>query len=175
MEKKSFRQHQSRSGEPPKGKKTFSPEREEKKDTQTHNKNEQTQTHNANNNMRLLAHNMLACNVKGVVNGYPLKIRATKVEINESEFNGQFIVHMLGKLDWGAFVNAYGEVKGENDDDLPEEIPSGCEEDESFLRKVHHALLEVTVVEGHLECPESGRKFPITNTIPNMLLNEDEV
>jgi len=138
-------------------------------------KHEQTQTHNANNNMRLLAHNMLACNVKGVVNGYPLKIRATKVEINESEFNGQFIVHMLGKLDWGAFVNAYGEVKGENDDDLPEEIPSGCEEDESFLRKVHHALLEVTVVEGHLECPESGRKFPITNTIPNMLLNEDEV
>ena len=49
------------------------------------------------------------------------------------------------------------------------------EQYEMFLRKVHHALLEVTVVEGHLECPESGRKFPIENTIPNMLLNEDEV
>ena len=152
----------------------FPRKRGKERHTNAQQKRANTQTHNANNNMRLLAHNMLACNVKGVVNGYPLKIRATKVEINESEFNGQFIVHMLGKLDWGAFVNAYGEVKGENDD-LPEEIPSGCNEDESFLRKVHHALLEVTVVEGHLECPESGRKFPITNTIPNMLLNEDEV
>ena len=167
MEKKSFRA-------PFRAKRHF-PQKERKRKTHINaQKRANTQTHNANNNMRLLAHNMLACNVKGVVNGYPLKIRATKVEINESEFNGQFIVHMLGKLDWGAFVNAYGEVKGENDD-LPEEIPSGCNEDESFLRKVHHALLEVTVVEGHLECPESGRKFPITNTIPNMLLNEDEV
>ena len=127
--------------------------------------------------MRLLAHNMLACNVKGVVNGYPLTIHATKLETNESGFNGNFIVHMLGKLDWRAFLKACKEV---NVSDLPEEIPSrgefGSEEEhEMFLRKVHHALLEVTVVEGHLECPESGRKFPIENTIPNMLLNEDEV
>ena len=129
--------------------------------------------------MRLLAHNMLACNVKGVVNGYPLTIHATKIETNESEFNGNFIVHMLGKLDWRAFLKACKE--GNASEDLPEEIPSrdafGTEEEqyEMFLRKVHHALLEVTVVEGHLECPESGRKFPIENTIPNMLLNEDEV
>jgi len=163
----------STSGEPPKAKRHFFP-RKRGKERHTNAPQKRANTQTREYNMRLLAHNMLACNVKGVVNGYPLKIRATKVEINESEFNGQFIVHMLGKLDWGAFVNAYGEVKGENDD-LPEEIPSGCNEDESFLRKVHHALLEVTVVEGHLECPESGRKFPITNTIPNMLLNEDEV
>jgi len=26
-----------------------------------------------------------------------------------------------------------------------------------------------------LICPESGRKFPISKGIPNMLLNEDEV
>ena len=129
--------------------------------------------------MRLLAHNMLACNVKGVVNGYPLTIHATKIETNESEFNGNFIVHMLGKLDWRAFLKACKEVNAS--EDLPEEIPSrdafGTEEEqyEMFLRKVHHALLEVTVLEGHLECPESGRKFPIENTIPNMLLNEDEV
>ena len=56
--------------------------------------------------MRLLAHNMLACNAKGVTNGYPLRIVATKTETNESEFNGPFIVHMLGKLDWTAFVEA---------------------------------------------------------------------
>ena len=122
--------------------------------------------------MMLLTHNMLACNSKGVTNGYPLRIVATKTETNESEFNGPSIVHMLGKLDWTAFVEA---AKQLNVEGLPEEIPPDCNENETFLKTVHHALLEVTVVEGHLECPESGRKFPIENTIPNMLLNENEV
>ena len=27
----------------------------------------------------------------------------------------------------------------------------------------------------NLVCPETGRKFPVTDGIPNMLLNEDEV
>ena len=36
-------------------------------------------------------------------------------------------------------------------------------------------LLEVEVIEGELECPESGRKFPIKKGIPDMRLNEDEV
>ena len=31
------------------------------------------------------------------------------------------------------------------------------------------------MIEGDLECPESGRKFPVQEGIPNMLLREDEV
>ena len=58
---------------------------------------------------------------------------------------------------------------------LPENAPTEDENDEDLLKKVHHALVEIEVVQGHLECPESGRQFPITNGIPNMLLNENEV
>jgi len=47
-------------------------------------------------------------------------------------------------------------------------------EDEELLKKLHRVLLEVEVIEGELECPETGRKFPIKNSIPNMLINEDE-
>ena len=47
--------------------------------------------------------------------------------------------------------------------------------DEGFQRKVHHALLDIHVMEGALICPESGRSFPVTGGIPNMLLHEDEV
>lgn len=36
-------------------------------------------------------------------------------------------------------------------------------------------VLQVEVLEGCLKCPESGREFPISRGIPNMLLNEDEV
>lgn len=47
--------------------------------------------------------------------------------------------------------------------------------DEAFLRAFHHALLEVHLEEGHLVCPETGRRFKVAKGIPNMLLNEDEV
>src|SRR6056297_983930 len=37
--------------------------------------------------MRLITHNMLKSNVKGVINGFPLRIEAEKVEVKETEFN----------------------------------------------------------------------------------------
>ena len=49
------------------------------------------------------------------------------------------------------------------------------ENDTEFLKKAHHVLLEIEVINGDLVCPESGRKFPLNDGIPNMLLNEDEV
>lgn len=57
--------------------------------------------------------------------------------------------------------------------ELQESHTSGT--DNEFLQKLHHILLEIDILEGSLECPETGRLFPITNGIPNMLLNEDEV
>ena len=35
-------------------------------------------------------------------------------------------------------------------------------------------LAQIEVVEGDLECPESGRKFPISGGIPNLLLREEQ-
>ena len=60
-------------------------------------------------------------------------------------------------------------------DDIPSEQPANIGENEELLQKLHHLLLEIDVLEGQLECPETGRVFPITDGIPNMLLNEDEV
>ena len=37
--------------------------------------------------MKLLTHNFLACNVKGVKNGFPLKLEATQVEIREADMD----------------------------------------------------------------------------------------
>lgn len=57
---------------------------------------------------------------------------------------------------------------------LPDEIPEDYSENEGFLKLAHRALLEVDVIEGVLVCPETGREFPISNGIPNMLVNEGE-
>lgn len=61
--------------------------------------------------MRLLTHNLLVCNVKGCsVNNYPLKIKPTAVEKQETEFNPDFVRHMLPKLDWNALCIAAKDV-----------------------------------------------------------------
>lgn len=41
-------------------------------------------------------------------------------------------------------------------DDLPESVSEDMLEDDDFLKKLHHALLEVHLEEGALVCPETG-------------------
>eukprot|EP00037_Helgoeca_nana_P011665 m.104846 g.104846 ORF g.104846 m.104846 type:complete len:149 (+) comp20971_c4_seq1:287-733(+) len=121
--------------------------------------------------MKLLTHNMMQSHVKGVKNGYPLNVTATTVEEVEVEFNPTFIARMLPRIEFKALRHTAGQLGLE--DSLPAVVPPKPEEDEEFLRAMHHVLLEVVVIEGELICPESGVKFPIKNGIPNMLLQEE--
>ena len=57
---------------------------------------------------------------------------------------------------------------------LPDDVTNDMLEDESFLKNLHHVLLEVHVEQGALICPESGRRYAIKKGIVNMLLIEDE-
>lgn len=47
--------------------------------------------------------------------------------------------------------------------------------DIELMKEIHHILFEIHIQNGFLICPESNRKFPIKDGIPNMLLHEDEV
>ncbi|XP_023028109.1 multifunctional methyltransferase subunit TRM112-like protein [Leptinotarsa decemlineata] len=124
--------------------------------------------------MKLLTHNMLTSKcMKGVSVGYPLGLNASDVRVSEVDFNPEFVAKMIPKLDWSVLYNA-AESIGQLED-LPKELISNYENNPEFLKKVHHVLLEVDIINGELICPETGRKFPINNGIPNMLLNEDEV
>ncbi|XP_014777274.1 multifunctional methyltransferase subunit TRM112-like protein [Octopus bimaculoides] len=124
--------------------------------------------------MKLLTHNMLTSTIiKGVLKGYPLGITAKKLEIKEAEFNKEFICRMISKVDWSALYAAVTDVGHPNC--IPQTLLEDFENNDEFLKKVHHALIEIEVDEGELICPETGRKFTIKNGIPNMLLNEDEV
>ena len=126
--------------------------------------------------MKLLTHNMLTCNIRGITNGFPLKIEASDVQIKEADYQPTFISRMIEKLEWKALVETAQHLgHGES---LPLELGDKKDElveNEEFLKELHHVLLEVEVMEGNLVCPESGRKFPISKGIPNMLLKEDEI
>jgi len=118
---------------------------------------------------------MMQSHVKGISKRFPLLIKPAEggVRVVDQEFNPDFIRRMLGRIEWGALREAM-EWLG-HAGKLPSEMPNEDESNDDILKAVHHALIEVEVIEGTLVCPESGREFPITNGIPNMLLNEDEV
>uniref|UniRef100_A0A4X1VCD2 Multifunctional methyltransferase subunit TRM112-like protein n=2 Tax=Sus scrofa TaxID=9823 RepID=A0A4X1VCD2_PIG len=151
--------------------------------------------------MKLLTHNLLSSHVRGVgTRGFPLRLQATEVRINPVEFNPDFVARMIPKVEWAALLEAADTLHLV---EVPKEPIQGYEHDETFLRKMHHVLLEVRtclslalqpcthtwrlpvlsfvtlflqvdVLEGTLQCPESGRLFPISRGIPNMLLTDEE-
>ncbi|KAL1784575.1 multifunctional methyltransferase subunit TRM112 [Sigmodon hispidus] len=115
--------------------------------------------------MKLLTHNLLSSHVPGVgARGFPLRLQGTEARINPD-----FVARMIPKVEWAALVQAADTL---NLAEVPKEQTEGYEH-ETFLRKMHHVLLEVDVLEGTLQCPESGRRFPISSGIPNMLLNDE--
>ncbi|XP_005384662.1 PREDICTED: multifunctional methyltransferase subunit TRM112-like protein [Chinchilla lanigera] len=122
--------------------------------------------------MKLLTHNLLSSHVRGVgPRGFPLRLQATDVRVNPVEFNPEFVARMIPKVEWSALLEAADTLHLK---EVPSQPTEGYEHDEDFLRKMHHVLLEVEVLEGTLQCPESGRLFPISRGIPNMLLNDEE-
>ncbi|CAF0867576.1 unnamed protein product [Brachionus calyciflorus] len=126
--------------------------------------------------MKLITHNMLTSKIlKNVVTGYPLKIHAVKAELKKADFQPDFIARMIKKIDYKTLYQAaetLGYAEGMPKTEILNEEDMNNEE---TLKKLHEVLLEIEVIEGDLECPETGRKFPINNGIPNMLVNEEEL
>ena len=62
----------------------------------------------AHGTMKLLTHNLLQS--PGTRHGYPLAIEAEKVETVETEFNPDFLVRMVEKLDYPGLVTTIATV-----------------------------------------------------------------
>lgn len=58
--------------------------------------------------MKLLTHNMLMS--PGTRNGFPLAIEVEKMEEVEAEFNAEFMVRMVEKIDYGALLKTVASV-----------------------------------------------------------------
>ena len=118
--------------------------------------------------MRLLTHNSLRCHAKDVTNGYPLNLIIEEMEIEEADYNEEFMRHILPSLNWSG-VRLVGKIIGL--DGLPEEFENDLLNDDEFLRAMHNLLIEIHIIKGTLVCPESGRKFIIEDGIPIMRLS----
>lgn len=127
--------------------------------------------------MRLLTHNLLQCHVKGcTTNSYPLalkNIKFQKVEI-EAEKATALFARMLPKLDYGAVKSALDQC-GIERSALPEEVPENAVDNEEFLVKLGELLMGTEIEGGEMVCNGCQHIYPITDGIPNMLLNENEI
>ena len=109
-------------------------------------------------------------------------------------------MNVIGKIDWSGFLKAVefleGDIKKLNEGyessgggnvegkdcspiilgNVPEVKPEDVTKlDMAVLSTIHRLLMDIHVTEGTLECPDTGRKFNISEGIPNMLLLEDEL
>jgi multifunctional methyltransferase subunit TRM112 len=113
--------------------------------------------------MKLLTHNSLRCNLKGLKEDLPFELEVDEMEIVETEFNPNFIRHIMPILDWKGLKIAANAIKIT---DMPESYDSSMLTDEDFLKLVHHVLLDIIVINGTLICSETGTRFRIENQLP---------
>eukprot|EP00543_Licmophora_paradoxa_P001921 CAMPEP_0202454910 /NCGR_PEP_ID=MMETSP1360-20130828/12549_1 /ASSEMBLY_ACC=CAM_ASM_000848 /TAXON_ID=515479 /ORGANISM="Licmophora paradoxa, Strain CCMP2313" /LENGTH=132 /DNA_ID=CAMNT_0049074345 /DNA_START=658 /DNA_END=1056 /DNA_ORIENTATION=- len=115
--------------------------------------------------------------------GYPLKIIATEVRVDDPQSNDDnnnnddderqiaFTKSILSVLDWSVLVEAAGAMGLTT---LPPVLTEEMSDDEQFLRALYHVLMNVRLIKGVLTCPLTGREFPVTDGIPNFMLEEEE-
>eukprot|EP00541_Cyclophora_tenuis_P018341 CAMPEP_0116576088 /NCGR_PEP_ID=MMETSP0397-20121206/20319_1 /TAXON_ID=216820 /ORGANISM="Cyclophora tenuis, Strain ECT3854" /LENGTH=133 /DNA_ID=CAMNT_0004105053 /DNA_START=299 /DNA_END=700 /DNA_ORIENTATION=- len=133
--------------------------------------------------MRLLTHNYLQSNVRGTDKGYPLLIEPEEVVVEESPLDKELLTNLLPKLNYNVLLAALQQLRSHCQDipDLPAELPAQQINDdndnnnEPLLTNLHRVLMDIHVIQGALVCPDTGRRFPIKEGIPNMILHEDEV
>ncbi|KAI5650323.1 hypothetical protein M9H77_36328 [Catharanthus roseus] len=123
--------------------------------------------------MRLITHNMIKLFLLGeFTNESPMGIEVEKMEVRKVGFNPYFLKKMFDWVNYNALVEA-SKIMGYAE--LPDVADPSMLESEEFLRKFHHALLELHLEEGSLVCPETGRKYPVNKGIPELRPYYDEV
>lgn len=91
--------------------------------------------------------------------------------------DSELVMKLIPKLEYSALVEATKQVADHVEPkppQIPYSLPEG-EMDAATLEALHHVLFNIHIIEGELICPDTGRKFPIKQGIPNMILHEDEI
>ena len=140
--------------------------------------------------MRLLTHNIMRNNSaaasKANCNIPPRITAATQIRVDapftddgdnrdENDIRTrreiEFVKHTLPILHWESLVLAANALGLES---LPTEVTVELAQDDDFLRALYHVLMNVHLVNGMLTCSETGREFPVTDGIVNMMFEESE-
>ncbi|KTW32421.1 RNA methylation protein TRM112 [Pneumocystis jirovecii RU7] len=126
--------------------------------------------------MKLLTANFLQCAVKKCQKsaaGFPLQFKDVQIVQKTLDFNPEFLLNILYRMDWPALILTVKEIFGT--ETLPHEKPELTIEHVDMLQQLHTLLLETQVMEGSLVCRNCNHIYPIKEGIPNFLLTEYEI
>lgn len=96
--------------------------------------------------MRLLTHNSLISICKDSTKQVPLLLFIEDMEVEEREYDDEFMKNMLPSLCWDALKIA---AKAIGMEDMPERYHPSLIQDEDFLRAIFNLLVNVHVVKGN--------------------------
>lgn len=89
----------------------------------------------------------------------------------EVEYNPEFIVHMLDRLEWDAVVAVARDLGNTSLPSLkPTDLDPIMEDDQVILRDLHDLLMNTQIAEGKMICRNCSHVYHIKNSIPNFLL-----
>lgn len=112
-----------------------------------------------------------------------MNVEVTTINCEESPLDKAFLLNLLPKINYLALRSAVQQLSQHCDPplpELPEQLDVTDKEinenlSDATLTNLHRVLFDVYLVEGWLVCPDTGRKFPVKQGIPNMILHEDEI
>lgn len=126
--------------------------------------------------MRILVHNFLQCPVRNCQQNYPLTLQVDEwvQDTPAPTYSRSAVIRLLPKVEWSCLLQVARSFSLPESESLPKEKPDDNASD-STLQSAQMALLGRQVKTGKMTCPGCGHVYPITDSIPNMLLNEDEI
>ena len=125
--------------------------------------------------MRLLTHNLMACLR---CQTYPLDIEVAELALLDDPYDLELTTRLVARIDYAFLLKALADVaksQGDKLKPLTDVLPPTEEQldptNDAQMRAVHRALSCVAVKTGHLACSKCTSKYPITDFIPNMMLD----
>lgn len=121
-------------------------------------------------------HNFLQCHVKNCAQSYPLDLTVTEwaQDTPEPQYDRSTFARLLPKVEWASLLKVVRSLDLPEASCLPEEKPEDDASDQ-VIANTMMALLGRQVRQGRMTCPGCGHVYPINDSIPNMLLNENEI
>ncbi|KAJ5195150.1 uncharacterized protein N7498_008588 [Penicillium cinerascens] len=121
--------------------------------------------------MKVITANFVTCSVKECKtspNSFPLHFHDAELEMQELDFQPEFIRNVIPRIDWEGLRVTANELGFPS---LPETKPEGeALYDEQTLKDLHRLLLETQVMEGRLICGNCSHEYVIKEGIANFLL-----
>ncbi|GMG51254.1 unnamed protein product [Ambrosiozyma monospora] len=120
--------------------------------------------------MKFLTTNFVRCAVKSCSTSdksFPLKFEECELEQEEQDFNPDFIISMLERLDWNAIIKVAADL---GNTQLPPQKPMNVETNEQVLKDLHSLLLETQIINGKMICENCHHIYYIKDSIANFLL-----